>query len=45
MSYLRGQHTEIGGLVPVINPKYDPEAESPMGRKKDFPAEKYPNYQ
>ncbi|CAH1001858.1 Arylsulfatase [Neolewinella maritima] len=39
------QHVaEIGGLVPVINPAYDPAAESPMGRTKTFPSEKYPNY-
>ncbi|MGB3802363.1 MAG: sulfatase-like hydrolase/transferase, partial [Lewinella sp.] len=35
---------EIGGLVPVINPNYNPDADSPMGRVKIFPADKYPNY-
>ena len=35
---------EIGGLVPVINPKYDPAAESPLGRTKEFPADRFPNY-
>ena len=35
---------EIGGLLPVLNPRYDPAAESPMGRTKEFPAAKYPNY-
>lgn len=35
---------DIGGLVPVPNPAYDAAAESPMGKTKVFPAEKYPNY-
>lgn len=35
---------EIGGMVPVINPKYDPAAKSPMGETKAFPMDKYPSY-
>ncbi len=35
---------EVGGQVPVINPKYDPAAASPMGETKAFPLDKYPSY-
>lgn len=34
----------VGGLVPVKNPNYDPEAKNPMGNTKTFPIERYPSY-
>jgi arylsulfatase A-like enzyme len=34
----------IGALIPVANPVYDPEAESPMGVQHDFPIDRYPSY-
>jgi arylsulfatase A-like enzyme len=39
------QHVEkTEGITPIINPKYNPKAKSPMGERKDFPTDKYPNY-
>ncbi len=35
---------EIGGLLPVKNPDYNPDAESKMGKTYDFPIDKYPSY-
>lgn len=35
---------EIGGLLPIKNPVYDPKAESLLGKTHDFPIEKYPSY-
>jgi arylsulfatase A-like enzyme len=34
----------IGAIIPVVNPVYDPGAESPMGKQHDFPLERYPSY-
>jgi arylsulfatase A-like enzyme len=36
--------SEIGGLLPVKNPDYDPNAESRMGKLSVFPIDKYPSY-
>ncbi|MDG1729335.1 MAG: sulfatase [Algibacter sp.] len=35
---------DIGGLLPIKNPNYNPNAESRMGIQSDFPIEKYPSY-
>jgi len=35
---------DINGLIPVKNPKYDPNAESQLGKVHDFPIDKYPSY-
>jgi arylsulfatase A-like enzyme len=35
---------ETGAVIPIINPAYDPEAESPMGQQSVFPIENYPSY-
>ena len=35
---------ETQGIFPVINPKYKPGTESPMGKKPVFPIEDYPSY-
>jgi arylsulfatase A-like enzyme len=32
------------GIIPVLNPEYNRDAESPMGKKPVFPIEKYPSY-
>lgn len=45
MSVMIDAHVaEIGGEIPVVNPKYDPAAKSPMGTTKAFPMDKYPSY-
>jgi len=35
---------ETGGIIPVLNPVYNPGTQSPMGIKPIFPIEKYPSY-
>jgi arylsulfatase A-like enzyme len=35
---------QTGGIIPILNPEYNPDAESPMGKKLLFPLEKYPSY-
>jgi arylsulfatase A-like enzyme len=32
------------GIFPIVNPKYKPGTESPMGKKPVFPIEDYPSY-
>lgn len=34
----------IGAIIPVVNPVYEPTAESPMGKQNVFPIERYPSY-
>lgn len=36
--------TEIGGLLPIKNPVYDPNVETKLGKTHDFPIDKYPSY-
>ncbi|WP_422083592.1 sulfatase [Ulvibacterium sp.] len=36
--------TEVGGLLPVKNPAYDPNVETKLGKTNDFPIDKYPSY-
>jgi hypothetical protein len=33
-----------GGIIPVLNPDFDPAAENPMGKKPVFPIGDYPSY-
>jgi hypothetical protein len=35
---------EIGAMIPIPNPAYDPTAESPMGTQRAFPLDKYPSF-
>lgn len=35
---------EIGAIIPIPNPAFDPTAESRMGRQPNFPLDKYPSY-
>jgi arylsulfatase A-like enzyme len=35
---------EIGAIIPMPNPVYDPSVESPIGKQNIFPIEKYPSY-
>jgi arylsulfatase A-like enzyme len=35
---------ETGGIIPVLNPVYNTEAQNPMGIKPVFPIENYPSY-
>lgn len=45
LSQLIEEHLQqIGAIVPIKNPAYDPAVESPMGRQRDFPIDKYPSF-
>jgi arylsulfatase A-like enzyme len=35
---------DVGGLLPIKNPEYNPNAESKLGKQNNFPIEKYPSY-
>jgi len=39
------EHLEgIGAIMPVVNPVYDPDADSPVGKERIFPIERYLSY-
>ena len=35
---------DVGGLLPIKNPNYDPNVETKLGKQHSFPLEKYPSY-